>query len=29
MCDLDYVEAIVALVVAFAKNLARDHSFIR
>jgi endoglucanase len=29
MCDLDDVEAIVALVVAFAKKLARDHSFIR
>ena len=29
MCDLDDVEAIVSLVVAFAKKLARDHSFIR
>ena len=29
LCDLADVEAIVSLIVAFAKKLARDHSFLR
>lgn len=29
MCSLDDVEAVVALIVAFARRLGRDHSFVR